>query len=108
MRQALGIEAGHEPVLNLVGVGKDVTFGELHDISEVVYPRHKPVHGAWFDDLLPFSSHEFFIKDALERRRTQFHGGLHGVAINWMVAGLPGVLFKLSHEAFRAISVMEG
>src|ERR1035437_9879068 len=101
MRHSLGIEAGHETVLNFVGVGKDVTFVELHDISEVVYPSHKPVHGARFDNMLPFSSHEFFIKDALERRRAQFHGGLHGVAINWMVAGLPGILSNLSHEPFR-------
>ena len=83
-----------------MGVGKDVTFVELHDISEVVDPSHKPIHGARLDYMLPFSPGEFFIKDALERRRAQFHGGLYRVAINGMVAGLPGILSSLSHKPF--------
>src|ERR1039458_8505140 len=55
IRSALGIEAGHEAVLDFVGVGKDVALVEFKDISEVIYSGYKAVDGARLDDMLPLS-----------------------------------------------------
>ena len=90
LRCALGVQARHKAILNLMGIGKDVALIELQNIRKVVHPSHEAVYRARFNDVLPLSPQEFFIEDAFQCGWPQFHCRLQSLAVNRIVDRLPG------------------
>src|SRR5271156_4544487 len=88
-------------------IGEDVSLVKLNNIVEIVYAGYKSVYSPRLDYVLPLSPQEFLVKRALERGRAQFHGGIHGVALNRIVDCLARILVTRSNQPLRVIGFMQ-
>src|SRR5208282_4011434 len=107
VRHSLGIEPRHKSILDLVSVGENISLVEFDHVAEVVYPSHKAVYSARLNHVLPPPAQKFFVKNALDRRRTQLHGRLQRVSIDGIVSGLSRVVSTRSHQSLRVVRFMQ-
>src|ERR1700691_193728 len=100
----LGIETRDEAVLHLMGIGEDVAFVEFDNVLEIVHASDEAIHSPRLNHVLPLSSEEFLVEDALQRWWAQFDSRVQGLAVGGVAYRLPGVFSAFSNQPLGVIS----
>src|SRR5579872_631269 len=104
-RSKPGIQARHETVLHLIGVTEDIALVKLQRASEVIDASDITIKHAWLNHVLPFSTHELLVENALQCRRAKLHIRFESSAVDGVTGGNAGASDRLS---LCVISVVEG